>query len=60
MMKAIKLSRLTKYGILWRNISNLRQKIDDFAKFLRYGLWLNLTGKRNTVSYTHLTLPTKA
>lgn len=50
-MKTIKLSRLTKHGILWRNISNLRQKIDDFVKFLRYGLWLNLTGKRNSVEY---------
>lgn len=50
-MKTIKLSRLTKHGILWRNISNLHQKIDDFVKFLRYGLWLNLTGKRNSVEY---------
>lgn len=50
-MKTIKLSRLTKYGILWRNISNLRQKIDDFMKFFRYDLWLNLTGKRNSVEY---------
>lgn len=50
-MKTIKLSRLTKHGILWRKISNLRQKIDDFMKFLRYDLWLNLTGKRNSVEY---------
>lgn len=51
MMKTIKLSRLTKHGILWRKISNLHQKIDDFVKFLRYDLWLNLTGKRNSVEY---------
>lgn len=43
--------RLTKYGILCWKINNLRQNIRDFAKFLRYDLWLNISGKRNSFEY---------
>lgn len=38
-----------------RFCQNLRTKLfwvrKDFVKFLRYGLWLNLTGKQNSVEY---------
>lgn len=42
----------TKFQRLCKNIhTKLFWVRKDFVKFLRYGLWLNLTGKRNSVEY---------
>ena len=47
------------FALIFFNVSsqNLNEKINDNPKFLKL---IELSKDANTVSYTHLTLPTKA